>query len=145
MELQTKQGVEAVLFKKIGESKYYLLLHRILNWKGWEFPKGGVDEGEQPEQAVVREIGEEAGLKVVKIVGRLSQKKEWKAKDTHYVYDVFFVEADSDEHVRLGRHEVIEHDDFKWLTASQALETLTYDNSKKAFKQALEELKAQGL
>lgn len=143
--MQTKQGVEAVLFKKIGESKYYLLLHRILNWKGWEFPKGGVDEGEQPEQAVVREIGEEAGLKVVKIVGRLSQKKEWKAKDTHYVYDVFFVEADSDEHVRLGRHEVIEHDDFKWLTASQALETLTYDNSKKAFKQALEELKAQGL
>ncbi len=147
MELKVKPGVEAILFKRVGESKYYLLLHRVLNWKGWEFPKGGVDEGEQPEQAVIREIGEEAGLLQVKIVGRLSQKKEWTAKDTHYVYDVFLVEADADEHVRLGagNHEVEEHNDFKWLNAAQALEAITYDNSKKNFKDALQEIKKLGL
>jgi len=147
MELKTKPGVEAILFKRVGASRYFLVLHRVLNWRGWESAKGGVDEGETPEQAVVREIAEETGLLQVKIVGRLPEKKEWKTKDTHYLYDVFLVEADTDEHVRLGagNHEVTEHDDFKWLTATQALETLTYDNSKKTFKQALEEMKKQGL
>ena len=145
MELKTKNGAEGVVFRKIGESKYYLLLHRVLNWRGWEFPKGGIDEGEQPEQTVLREITEEAGLRQTKIVGRLPEKKEWVTKDTKYFYDVFLVEGDPDEHVRLGRHEVTEHDDFKWLNAGQALETLTYDNSRKTFKRALEEIKKLGL
>jgi putative (di)nucleoside polyphosphate hydrolase len=30
--------------------------------KGWQFPQGGVLEGEEPEQAMFRELHEEIGL-----------------------------------------------------------------------------------
>ncbi len=34
------------------------------SWRdGWQFPQGGVDEGETPEQAMYRELEEETGLK----------------------------------------------------------------------------------
>ena len=34
---------------------------------GWQFPQGGIDEGESPEQAIVRETYEEVGLNEDKI------------------------------------------------------------------------------
>lgn len=39
---------------------------------GWQFPQGGVDEGESSEQAMFRELFEETGLKPehVKVLGR---------------------------------------------------------------------------
>ena len=30
---------------------------------GWQFPQGGIDDGESPEEAIVRETYEEVGLK----------------------------------------------------------------------------------
>lgn len=43
----------------------------------WTFPKGGVEEGETPAEAAVREIEEETGVKGV-IVGELGE--------TRYIY-----------------------------------------------------------
>ena len=34
---------------------------------GWQFPQGGIDVGESPEQAIIRETYEEVGLKHEKI------------------------------------------------------------------------------
>lgn len=40
-----------------------LLIHRINNGEEyWVFPGGGIEEGETPEEAVVREVKEETGL-----------------------------------------------------------------------------------
>ena len=40
--------------------------------KGWQFPQGGIKSGEDPEQAMYRELEEETGLKPhhVEIIGR---------------------------------------------------------------------------
>ena len=42
----------------------------------WQFPQGGVDEGESPEQTMYRELREEVGLKPehVKII---ATSKHW--------------------------------------------------------------------
>lgn len=41
-----------------------LLLHRTTSFDVWEFPGGGIEFGEHPEDAAVREVKEETGLKV---------------------------------------------------------------------------------
>ena len=132
-----KRGVEGIVFKKLGEQKFYLLLHRVLNWRGWEFPKGGVEGTENPEDAMKREIKEEATLSKINVLGKLPKQKIWEAKSIKYIYDVFLVEADANERVRLSR-KMVEHDDFKWCNRQQVLELLTYHNSKTTFNEAVE-------
>jgi putative (di)nucleoside polyphosphate hydrolase len=39
-----------------------LLLGGRVGAKGWQFPQGGINEGEAPEQAMYRELREEVGL-----------------------------------------------------------------------------------
>lgn len=52
---------------------------RLDNPLAWQMPQGGIDEGELPSQALLRELAEEIGAKDVKI---LSEAKEW------YTYDL---------------------------------------------------------
>lgn len=40
-----------------------LVCERLMNPGAWQFPQGGVDEGESVEVAIVREVEEEIGLK----------------------------------------------------------------------------------
>jgi putative (di)nucleoside polyphosphate hydrolase len=40
-----------------------LVCERLLNLGAWQFPQGGVDEGESLEAAILREVEEEIGLK----------------------------------------------------------------------------------
>ncbi len=40
----------------------------------WQFPQGGIDEGETPQEALFRELEEEIGTKDVKII---AQYPEW--------------------------------------------------------------------
>jgi len=44
----------------------------------WQFPQGGIDEGETPEQAVLREMEEEIGTNQAEI---LTQAATWIAYD----------------------------------------------------------------
>jgi len=39
-----------------------VLWARRVRQGGWQFPQGGIHEGESPEQAMYRELGEEVGL-----------------------------------------------------------------------------------
>lgn len=38
--------------------------------RNWQFPQGGVDDGEEPEAAAVRELSEETGVRSVALIGR---------------------------------------------------------------------------
>ena len=50
-----------IIFNKKGK----LLWCKRKTGDGWQFPQGGVDEGETPEEAVLRETYEEVGLDTV--------------------------------------------------------------------------------
>ena len=43
---------------------------------GWQFPQGGIDDGESPEQAIVRETYEEVGLNEDKI-NNIKENDRW--------------------------------------------------------------------
>lgn len=56
-----KMSVLAVVMDHTGQ-KFLAIKRRDVPI--WVFPGGGVDEGEQPENAIIREVLEETGLKV---------------------------------------------------------------------------------
>ena len=78
---------------------------------GWEFPGGKVEEGESPEEALVREIKEELDADIR--VGRLLETVEYDYPDFHLSMKCFICELISEE-VILKEHEAA-----RWLTRSE--------------------------
>ncbi|MDB6120268.1 MAG: nudix box signature [Verrucomicrobiaceae bacterium] len=94
----------------------------------WQFPQGGVDEGEVPEQALFREVQEEIGVppELVRIVqqrggyrysfakGRLKYGLFGGQEQTYYLCDYLGTDAD----IRLdATHQ--EFATFKWIEPAE--------------------------
>ncbi len=135
--MNIKNGATGIVYSENDGKRYFLLLHRVLNWEGWEFPKGGVEEGEKPGEAVLREVSEETGLKQLKLVGKIPGKLEWAAADVKYIYDVFLIEGNLDEEVKL-QEGIREHDSFEWVEEEKVIGILTHEENKENFRKALE-------
>ncbi|MBI2598084.1 MAG: NUDIX hydrolase [Candidatus Diapherotrites archaeon] len=138
--MKTKYGVTGIVFDKIDSKHYFLLLHRKLNWSGWEFVKGGVEPGEEPKDAVLREVEEETGLQDAEIVKKVAGPLQWLAAGTKYIYSVFLVKADKNEPVALAA-DIVEHDGFEWVEEEKIEGMLTHEDNKIIFKKALRWLK----
>ena len=76
--------------------------------RGWEFPGGKIEEGESPQEALVREIREE--LKTEIVVGELIDTIEYDYPTFHLSMDCFWAEVVSGDLV------LTEHAAAKWLT-----------------------------
>ena len=74
---------------------------------GWEFPGGKIEDGETPEEALVREIKEELDTEI--IVGELIDTIEYDYPNFHLSMDCFWAEIVSGDLV------LKEHDAAKWL------------------------------
>ena len=66
---------KVLMFRRLGKEKNSELItgHGQLKWC-WQFPQGGVDEGESEEEALFRELNEEIGTEDVKII-RVGEKR----------------------------------------------------------------------
>lgn len=70
-----RENVGIVVFNSKGE----VLLGERLNFRGsWQFPQGGIDEGENPKEAVERELFEEVGINDAEFV---YEYPEWLSYD----------------------------------------------------------------
>ena len=62
-----------------------LMLGGRVGAKGWQFPQGGIDEGEAPEEAMYRELREEVGLEPgdVDVLGVTSDWLRYRLPDRY--------------------------------------------------------------
>jgi len=128
-----KKSAGAIVFRREGEKIKYLLIK--YGWGHWEFPRGGIEKGESLEETAKREIKEEVGIRDIQFI---SGFKEWikfffKLNGENIMKIATFLLAETKtEKITLSR----EHEDYKWLEYKEALNLLTFKNSKEVLKKA---------
>ncbi len=126
-----------VVYRIDKKKKYYLILKRKLHWRGYEFPKGGIEDGESELDAVKREVSEETGLDIKQINNHNKQGKYDYSRElpdrkdiNGQAYSLYSVEVENGG-VVLDKHE---HSGYQWLSYVDALNILSKDNQKECLK-----------
>lgn len=127
----------AVYARKKEKQIEYLLLKRKLHWRGWEFPKGGIENKETIKHFVFRELKEETGLfpkKPLNIInhhksGRFLYDKELKNRPgiIGQTYKLYSVEVNKKK-VKINKNPDSEHEGYKWVDYKKALKMLRWPN-----------------
>jgi putative (di)nucleoside polyphosphate hydrolase len=117
----------------------------------WQFPQGGIDEGESAKEALYRELKEEIGTDEVEI---LTEYPEWLTYDfpgkiakKMYPYDgqtqkYFLVRLKPEATINL-QTKVPEFSEYKFVSYAEALEHITYFK-RPVYKKVLEYFKQEG-
>jgi putative (di)nucleoside polyphosphate hydrolase len=140
-DLPYRRGVGALLFRSDG----LVCVARRIDTPGdaWQLPQGGVDKGEKPRKAVLRELKEEIGTDCAEIIGKSRQwyrydlplhlrGKVWGGKyrgQKQRWFALRFLGTDAD--IDLAAHEHPEFDAWRWVPLS------TIPNLAVAFKRTL--------
>lgn len=101
----------------LNENKEILFTQRSLNddfLPGyWELPGGGIDYGETPQEALIREIKEECGLgiEIIKPVAANS----YFIRDTQRIEITFLCKVINPSDIKLSH----EHSAYKWLKTTE--------------------------
>lgn len=116
-----------------------VLLLRKANEAMWCLPKGGVEAGESLQEAALREVEEECGLKVA-IEGpvlHVRYRFYWPPEDLNYDKTVHYFLAR-----RVGGREKLEprFDEFRWCSRSEAMQLLYHRNDRDVLRAAFEML-----
>jgi len=150
----SKEGYRPNVAMVVLNSKNKVLICRRTNTKTWQFPQGGVDNNENLEKAMYRELLEEVGLRKddVQYIGE---------SDDTIIYDIpktirsnvlggkfkgqeqkwFLLRIKNDEHeIRLDYEAFPEFDTFEWVSFWQPIDRIV-DFKREAYRKALSELR----
>ena len=106
------------------------VVHRP-RYDDWSLPKGKLDPGETFEQAALREIEEETGLRAA-LVRELPSTTYRDNKDREKLVRYWLMEAVDDP----GFTPNDEVDELRWVTPAEATELLTYDRDRELVEAA---------
>ena len=102
--------VVAAIIKK--DNKYFVTQRGYGDYKDWwEFPGGKIEEGETPEQALIREIKEELDADI--LIDKYLCIVEHDYPEFHIIMDCFICSLLSNDIT------LIEHEAAKWLSLDE--------------------------
>ncbi|WP_371155721.1 RNA pyrophosphohydrolase [Jannaschia sp. 2305UL9-9] len=103
----------------------------------WQMPQGGIDKGEDPQDAAFRELTEETGLpaSAVTLVSRLPEAvpydlpsdlvgKMWKGRYRGQMQDWFLMRYDGPDSAVDLDHHVREFSRWSWMSGQQVLDSI---------------------
>ena len=143
-EIVREPTAGGVIFRRNDKKEVEILLIQDSKDR-WTIPKGHIEEGETAQETAKREIGEEAGLKNVEILG-------WLGK-IHFRYrridklvlmttQVYLVKA-------LGNTDDIQKEEWmngiKWFSFSDALDAIEYEDIGKLILLAMKKIRQEKL
>ena len=141
---RTRRGVFAVV---LDGKNNVLVVRRVLNWRGWELPKGGCD-GKTERETLEEELWEEVGLakkdyKVIRkskavLEFKFGKKYGKKHSYTHARFTGWLVKSKT-RRVSLKHNVVQEHDAFKWVTWKEAMKLFKFSNQVQTMKEIAKE------
>jgi 8-oxo-dGTP diphosphatase len=100
-----------------------LLVHRP-RYDDWTLPKGKLDHGESYEEAALREVEEETGMRCT--LGRELPRTQYRVGDRPKVVRYWLMTPEA-ETAFVPNDET---DELRWVTPQEALELLTYDRDR---------------
>lgn len=121
----------------------------------WQFPQGGLHEGEEPQAGMLRELLEEAGTADAAVLARLpepiryeyppeikarleaegSAMAAWDGQEQHW----FLARLNGGTETIHFEHQPREFDAFRWVTPREAVE-LVVPFKQQAYRQAMQAL-----
>ena len=152
MNFQTKEGYRLNVAMIIFNEDKKVLFCRRKNTENWQFPQGGVDQGEKIESAMLRELEEEVGLleREISIIAesldliyydipKNIRSKVLGGKYKGQAQKYFLLKLTSGE-INLNKEKNPEFDDYKWVPFWFPLRRVV-DFKKEAYRKALIEFK----
>lgn len=101
-----------------------LMIHSV--YGHWGFPKGHVEKDETYKQTAIREVKEETNIDII-INNKYRYTTSYSPKENVMKEVVYFLAQNIDEDKKPQLEEVSE---VKWFTLEEAMNTITYENSK---------------
>lgn len=120
------------------QGRYLLVQTNQYQDNEWNFPGGGIDPGETPQQAIQRELHEELGTDKLTFQKQFpqpiqydwpqshvelyhSKTGQWYRGQTKHIFHYFFSGTDADIHLQISELRT-----YKWVTTDQLPQHLIF-------------------
>ena len=127
-EPQEEVSAGGIVFRREGAETYFLLIRDP--YRNWGFPKGHLEDGEEPSQAALREVAEETGLETLELrapVDTIQWKFRFRGRSVHKTCHFFLIET-PERHTAPLKSEGISA--CRWASFEQASRLIAYENAR---------------
>lgn len=143
-EIVREPTAGGVVFRRNKKGQAEFLLYQDARDR-WTIPKGHIEDGESAQVAAKREVGEEAGLKNIEVIGWLGKINfRYRRVDKLVLISqqVYLIKAlDPDE--KLKKEEWM--NGLRWFSFHEALDEIEYEDIGKLIMLAMKRIRQDGL
>jgi len=121
-----REASAGVILRRNAPRREYLLLDYGSHW---DFPKGHIEAGEDPQTTAMRELQEETGIRDARLVPGFTHSMRYfyrKAGEGMVKVVIYFLAETPTGEVTLSH----EHSGFAWLPYEDALKRVTFRNAR---------------